>query len=122
METTKPLTGLIISDDENFLAICPELSLFAKGENMLDAKENFHKLLFDYYFVLSFNKTNLNNELYKSYETFQKKVFPWSGQRRGIFGGLFSGGDSGGGLMGLIRKREDKTEFNWEEVIDFRIL
>ncbi len=121
MEITKPLTGLIISDDENFLVICPELSLFAKGENMQDAKENLYKLLYDYYFSLSFNKSNLNNDLYTSYEIFHKKVFPWSG-RRGIFGGLFSSGDSGGGLMGLIRKREDKKEFNWEEVIDFRIL
>lgn len=122
MENSKPLTGLIVSDDEDFLVICPELSLIAKGKNMLDAKENLYKMLCDYYFTLSFNKTILDNKLNKSYEIFQKKVFPWSGQRRGIFGGLFSGGDSGGGLMGLIRKKEDKTEFHWEEVIDFRIL
>ena len=122
MEITKPLTGLIVSDDEHFLVICPELSLFAKGENMQDAKENLYKLLYDYYFSLSFNKSNLNNDLYTSYEIFHKKVFPWSGQRRGIFGGLFSSGDSGGGFMGMGRRHDQKKEFNWEEVIDFRIL
>ncbi|MCL5987025.1 MAG: hypothetical protein M1371_10780 [Actinobacteria bacterium] len=122
MEITKPLTGLIVSDDEEFLIICPELSLIAKGENMLDAKESLYKLLFDFYFALSFNRARLNKELNKSYEIFQKKVFPWSGQRRGILGNLFSSGDSGGGLMGLIRRQDEKAEFNWEEVIDFRIL
>ncbi len=89
---------------------------------MLAAKENLFKLLFDYYFCLSFNRTLLSEELKKSYDIYQKKVFPWSSQRRGILGGLFSGGDSGGGLMGLIRRQEDKPEFKWEEAIDFRIL